>query len=119
MKYKPKALPLTQAVAKMGSDGWTFLAGIAEVALNAKLAKEGIPFSWGCGNPNCSGTFSMISHTARPLVCPKCGAEIDWTGIATKKVKVCPKCGKKGNDWDAFCPDHVPAVALKEMEEAI
>ena len=101
----------------MGNDGWTFLAGIAEAALSLKLAEKGIPFSWGCGNPNCDGTFTMVSHSSRPLVCPKCGQEIDWTGIATRKVKTCPVCGQQRNAWDTYCPYHVPPVELTERDE--
>lgn len=119
MKYKPTVLPLTQVVAKMGNDGWTFLAGVAEVALQLKLAAEGVPPTYGCGKPGCTGTFVLISKTERPIVCPKCGVEIDWTGIATKKVKRCPSCGRVGNDWDSFCKFHVPAIALSEKDEPI
>ena len=119
MKYKPTILPLTRAVAEMGNDGWTFLAGVAEVALKLNLAEQGVPPTFGCGNPNCTGTLAMTSHASRPLVCSQCGSEINWTGIATKKVVVCPTCGRKGEDWNKFCPFHNPAVALHEVDEII
>jgi len=119
MKYKPTTLPLTQAIAKMGNDGWTLLTGLAEIALKVKLAGEGIPPTYGCGKKGCTGAFVLISKTERPLVCPKCGSEIDWAGIATKKVKRCPKCGKVGSEWESFCKYHVPAIALKENEEPL
>jgi DNA-directed RNA polymerase subunit RPC12/RpoP len=119
MKYKPTLFPATMAVAKMGSPGWTLLTGIVEGALTVKLAQQGVPLTYSCGKPSCSGSFNLVSKVDRPLVCSECGSEIDWTGIATRKVKVCPKCGKKGNDWDTFCKFHVPAVALKVVEEPL
>ena len=119
MKYKPTLFPATMAVAKMGSPGWTLLTGIAEGALNVKLAQQGAPLAFSCGKPSCSGSFNLVSKVNRPLVCPECGSEIDWTGIVTKKVKRCPKCARIGSDFDKYCKFHVPAIALQEAEEAI
>jgi len=119
MKYKPTIFPLASAVAKMGSPGWAIVTGILEGAVNVGLAQQGVPPTYSCGKPSCGGSFSLVSKVNRPLVCPKCGSEIDWTGIATKKVKRCPKCHKIGSDFDKFCKFHVPAVALEEIEEPI
>lgn len=119
MKYKPTIFPITMAVAKMGSPGWTFLTGLAEVALNVKLAQEGVPLTYSCGKPGCNGSFNLVPKINRPLVCPECGSEIDWTGIATKKVKRCPTCHRLGNDFDKYCKFHAPAVPLQEVEEPI
>ncbi len=68
MKYKPKVLPLTQAVSKTGSEGWTFLALITEITLQAKQV---IPPMYGCGNPSCTGVFALMSNAKRPLVCSR------------------------------------------------
>jgi hypothetical protein len=119
MKYKPKAFPFTQAVAEMGSNGWTLVAGLVEFAGNLALTEKGIPPTYSCGKRGCTGTFSTMSKSERPLVCPKCGSEIDWIGIATKKVKRCPVCHKAGSDLDIYCKYHVPGVPLKEYEEPI
>lgn len=119
MKYKPRVFPLTQAAAQMGNDFWTLLAVAGAFTLEIKSAQKGNPPIYGCGKPECTGAFALISKTERPLVCPKCGSEIDWTGIATKKVKRCPTCGKMGGQLDSYCKFHVPSVALKEVDEPI
>lgn len=119
MKYKPTLFPATMAVAQMGSAGWTLVTGIVEGALKVKLAQRGIPLTYSCGKPGCGGSFNLVSKADRPLACPECGSEIDWTGIATKKVKRCPQCHKLGNDFDKYCKFHVPAVPLQEVEEPI
>lgn len=119
MKYKPTLFPATKAVAKMGSPGWTLLTGIVEGAVNLGLAQQGGPLIYNCGKPGCSGSFNLVSKANRPLVCPECGSEINWTGIATRKVKRCPQCHKIGGDFDKYCKFHVPAVLLQEVEEPI
>jgi hypothetical protein len=119
MKYKPKTFPITQAVAKRGDNLLTFISLFGEAYLTVEMAKKGIPWRFYCGKPGCKGSFPLPSVNTRPLVCPVCGSEIDWTGIATRLVSHCPECGAIGNDHDTFCKYHVPAVRLEVIEVPI
>jgi len=119
MKYKPSLFPITKAAIEAQNWGATLAAGVFEIWVASQSAKAGIPPLYSCGNPKCNGTFTITSMDSRPLVCQKCGAEIDWTGIATKKVKRCPKCKRVGNFDDVYCAHHMPAVALEEVEEPL
>ncbi len=62
-------------------------------ALEGSLGKR----TYLCGNPDC-GTL-IIFHTsgARPVICHRCGAEIDWEGEYVTRIKICPKCN---NEYD-------------------
>ena len=119
MKYKPTTFPITQAVAKRDDNLLTFVTFFCEAALTIDMAKKGIPWTFHCGKPRCSGTFGLVSTENRPRVCPVCGSEIDWSGILTREVKRCPKCGALGNERDTFCKYHVPAEQLKVVEVPI
>lgn len=119
MKFKPTQFPLTRSVAKTGSAGWTIITGIVEGAINVKLAEQGMYPTYFCGKSGCDGSFNLVSKVNRPLVCPRCGSEIDWTGIATKKVKRCPDCQSVGSNYDTYCKFHFPAVSLQEMDEPL
>jgi len=44
------------------------------------------------------------------------GEEIDWIGIATRKIKICPQCNREHGVDDNYCPYHIPKVALVEKE---
>ena len=116
MKYKPTMFGITREVAKLKDPRATFISGIAETLLNLGTAYYGGFVTYSCGNPECSGTFTLTSRTKRPLVCPKCGEEIDWVGIATRKIKICPECNREYRLDDNYCPYHLPKVALVEKE---
>jgi hypothetical protein len=116
MKYKPKAFPITQAVEKRNDNFTTAITLFFEAALTIGMAQKGIPMTFLCGKPGCSGSFGITSVENRPRVCPICGSEIDWSGILTREVKRCPKCGIIGNDHDVFCKYHIPAVRLEVVE---
>lgn len=116
MKYKPTLFSITKEVAKFKHPTATVISGILETALNLGSVYYGGYVTYGCGNPECSGTFTLTSRTKIPLVCPKCGEEIDWVGIATRKIKVCPQCNREHSLDDNYCPYHLPKVALVEKE---
>jgi hypothetical protein len=67
-----------------------------------------------CGNPDC-GTL-IIFHTsgARPVVCHRCGAEIDWEGEYITRIKICPKCNNEYDTNANYCQFHLPPVSLIE-----
>lgn len=116
MKYKPTMFPATVAAVKAENWGIALLAGVLETWMGATNFKAGAGLVFSCGNPKCGGSFALVSGAKRPLVCPKCGQEIDWTGIATRKVKRCPECKRLGKSDDIYCSYHVPPVALREEE---
>jgi hypothetical protein len=72
-----------------------------------------------CGNPDC-GTL-IIFHTSetRPVICHRCGAEIDWEGEYITRISVCPKCNKEYDANANYCQFHSPPVSLiqKELEK--
>jgi len=116
MKYKPTIWGITREVAKLQSPTLTALSGILETAFYLQNAYGGV-LNYSCGNPKCGNAFVPFKSTAqRPLVCPKCGEEINWEGIATRKVKVCPQCKYEYSLSVNYCPYHVPKVALVEKE---
>ena len=116
MKYKPKLFGITEKAAKLGDPGATLISGIFELALSLGTAYYGGFVTYSCGNPECSGTFTLTSRTKRPLVCHKCGEEIDWVGIVTRKIKICPQCNREYRLDDNYCLYHLPRVALVEKE---
>jgi len=66
-----------------------------------------------CGN--CGERLLIETNDRLPLVCRKCGEEIDWTEDPQKLgIKVCPQCNKQYEMEDYFCTDHVPKVALEK-----
>jgi hypothetical protein len=116
MKYKPTLFGITKEVAKLKQPSAVIITGILETALNLGTAYYGGYVAYSCGNPKCNGTFILASRTRRPLVCPKCGEEIDWVGIATRKIKICPQCNSEYHLDDNYCPYHLPKVGLVEKE---
>ncbi|MEK7814070.1 MAG: hypothetical protein AAB296_09935 [Candidatus Desantisbacteria bacterium] len=122
MEYKPILFPITKTVAMMnqnvGLDVFLCLGAIVETISQINRDRA-IPSIYGCGKQDCTGFFALVSNTERPIVCPKCGSKIDWSGIATKNVKRCPNCNKVGSEWESFCKYHDPAIALKESEEPL
>jgi len=116
MKYKPTFLGITEEVTKLKDPQLTVISGILETALQIGTAYYGGYVTYSCGNPKCGGTFTLTSRAKRPLICRKCGEEIDWKDIATKIIRICPKCNTEYSLDDNYCPYHVPKVALVEKE---
>lgn len=117
MKYKPTIWGITREVAKLRNDNLTAMSGILETIGFLGNAYYNRSLIYSCGNPLCNQTFEpFTSHSDRPLVCPRCGEEVDWTGIGTRKAKVCPRCKHEYSLNDKYCPYHLPRVALEEKE---
>ncbi|MDQ5868629.1 MAG: hypothetical protein M3530_02750 [Thermoproteota archaeon] len=62
------------------------------------------------------GHIIFHKNEERPLVCHKCGSEIDWEGEYISRIKVCPKCNKEYDTNANYCPFHSPPVSLLEKE---
>jgi len=69
-----------------------------------------------CGNPECGALIIFHSKEPRPVICLKCGTEIDWEGEYVTRIKVCPKCHEEYDSYANFCSHHSPAVTLVEKE---
>lgn len=69
-----------------------------------------------CGNPDCGTLIIFHKNEQRPLVCHRCGSEIDWEGEYISRIKVCPKCNKEYDTNANYCPFHSPPVSLIEKE---
>jgi len=69
-----------------------------------------------CGNPDCGTLIIFHSNEPRPLVCTRCGIEIDWEGEYITRIKVCPKCNKEYASTANFCQFHSPPISLIEKE---
>ena len=69
-----------------------------------------------CGNPDCGTLMIFRSNEPRPVVCHRCGVEIDWEGEYLTRIKICPKCNKEYESNSNFCSFHFPALALIEKE---
>jgi hypothetical protein len=69
-----------------------------------------------CGNPDCGTLIVFHSNEPRPVVCHRCGIEIDWEGEYMMRIKICPKCNKEYESNSNFCSLHLPALALFEKE---
>jgi predicted RNA-binding Zn-ribbon protein involved in translation (DUF1610 family) len=69
-----------------------------------------------CGDPECGALIIVHSNEPRPVVCLKCGSEIDWEGEYITRIKVCPKCNEEYDSYANFCSHHSPAVSLFEKE---
>ena len=72
--------------------------------------------SYLCGNPDCGTLIAFHSNEPRPVVCHRCGVEIDWEGEYLMRIKICPKCNREYESNSNFCSLHVPALALFEKE---
>ena len=72
-----------------------------------------------CGNPDCGTLIMFHTSETRPVVCHRCGAEIDWEGEYITRISVCPKCNKEYDTNANFCQFHSPPVSLvhKELEK--
>lgn len=116
MKFKPTIWGITREVDKLKNPTLTALSGVLETAFFLGSAYHG-RLVYSCGNPRCGYAFEPFrSIRDRPLVCRKCGEEIDWEGIATRRIKICPKCSHEYSLDDSYCPYHIPKVGLVEKE---
>ena len=69
-----------------------------------------------CGNPDCGTLIIFHSNESRPIVCIRCGSEIDWEGKYITRIKVCPKCNKEYDTNANYCAFHIPPFILIERE---
>ncbi len=69
-----------------------------------------------CGNPDCGTVIIFHTNEPLPVVCHRCGSEIDWEGEYVSRIRICPKCNKEYDINRNFCPFHSPAVSLIEKE---
>jgi len=72
--------------------------------------------SYLCGNPDCGTLIIFHTNEPRPIVCHRCGAEIDWEGEYITTIRICPKCNKEYDVTANYCPFHSPPVSLIEKE---
>jgi hypothetical protein len=72
--------------------------------------------TYHCGNPDCGTLIVFHSNEPRPVVCQRCGVEIDWEGEYLMRIKICHKCNKEYESNSNFCSLHLPALALIEKE---
>ena len=69
-----------------------------------------------CGNPDCGTLIIFHTREPRPIVCHRCGSEIDWEGEYITTIRICPKCNKEYDTTANYCPFHTPPVSLIEKE---
>ena len=69
-----------------------------------------------CGNLDCGALIIVHSKESRPIVCIRCGSEIDWEGKYINRIKVCPKCNKEYDTNANYCAFHTPPISLIERE---
>ncbi|HEX9317301.1 MAG TPA: hypothetical protein VF884_00025 [Nitrososphaeraceae archaeon] len=69
-----------------------------------------------CGNPDCGTLIIFHSNEPRPVICHKCGLEIDWEGEYLTRIRVCPRCNKEYDAIANYCSYHYPSVQLIEKE---
>jgi predicted amidophosphoribosyltransferase len=69
-----------------------------------------------CGNPDCGTLIIFHTKEPRPIVCLRCGSEIDWEGEYITTIRICPKCNKEYDVTANYCPFHSPPVSLIEKE---
>ena len=72
--------------------------------------------SYLCGNPECGTLIIFHTNEPRPIVCHRCGSELDWEGEYITKIRICPKCNKEYDTTANYCPFHSPPVSLIEKE---
>lgn len=69
-----------------------------------------------CGNPDCGTLIIFHSNEPRPVVCHRCGNEIDWEGEYITRIRTCPTCNKEYDSTANYCQFHSPPVTLIEKE---
>jgi hypothetical protein len=67
-----------------------------------------------CGNPECGTLIIFHSNDPRPVVCLRCGSEVDWEGEYISRIKVCPKCNMEYDSTANYCQSHLPPISLME-----
>jgi endogenous inhibitor of DNA gyrase (YacG/DUF329 family) len=72
--------------------------------------------SYLCGNPECGTLIMFHTNEPRPIVCHRCGSELDWEGEYITTIRSCPKCNKEYDTTANYCPFHSPPVSLIEKE---
>jgi predicted RNA-binding Zn-ribbon protein involved in translation (DUF1610 family) len=82
---------------------------------------SGLEHSFGkrtylCGNPDCGALIIVHSNESRPIVCIRCGSDIDWEGKYINRIKVCPTCNKEYDINSNYCAFHTPHISLIERE---
>lgn len=69
-----------------------------------------------CGNPDCGTLIIFHGSEPRPVVCLRCGSDIDWEGEYITRIKVCPTCNKEYDSIANYCQFHSPPISLTEKE---
>lgn len=72
--------------------------------------------SYLCGNPDCGTLIIFHTNEPRPVVCHRCGNEIDWEGEYITRIRICPTCNKEYDTNANCCSFHSPPVPLIEKE---
>lgn len=108
---KDPALPRFKPSNRSSSDTDSHLLKMLE-GLEHSLGKH----TYVCGNPNCGALMIFHSNEVRPIVCIRCGSDIDWEGKYITRIKVCPKCNKEYDTSANYCAFHTPPISLIERE---
>ena len=108
---KDPALPKFKPTKKSSHDTDDHLTNMLE-GLEHSLGKH----TYLCGNPDCGALIIFHSNEVRPIVCIRCGSEIDWEGKYINRIKVCPKCNKEYDINSNYCAFHIPPISLIERE---
>lgn len=108
---KDSALPKFKPTKKSSHDTDDHLTNLLE-GLEHSLGKH----TYLCGNPDCGALIIFHSNEVRPIVCSRCGSEIDWEGKYINRIKVCPKCNKEYDINANYCSFHTPPISLIESE---
>jgi len=108
---KDPALPRFKPSKRSSSDTDSHLLKMLE-GLEHSLGKH----TYVCGNPNCGALIIFHSNEVRPIVCIRCGSDIDWEGKYITRIKVCPKCNKEYDTSANYCAFHTPPISLIERE---
>ncbi len=68
------------------------------------------------GNPDCGTLIIFHTNEPRPIVCHRCGSEIDWEEEYITTIRICPKSNKEYDTTANYCPFHSPPISLIEKE---
>ena len=66
-----------------------------------------------CDNSDCGELITFYGNQARPIVCSRCGRDINWE-CHPMIVGSCPVCNTEYNINTYYCPFHFPPVSLIE-----
>ena len=112
---KDSALPRFKPTKRLSPETENSLLKMLDSVVNGleqSLGKR----TYLCGNPDCGALIIFHSNEARPIVCLRCGSEIDWEGEYITRIKVCPKCNKEYDTNANYCAFHSPPISLIERE---